>query len=75
MSTHDNPTEPAAPYLRRRLTVPTQAIAALASQPAMDLRITPKARAPEAKTKVTRISNAGLEQRWTAVEKNCGQGN
>ena len=44
MSTHNNPTEPAAPYLRRRLTVPTPEIAALASQPEMDLRITPKAR-------------------------------
>lgn len=74
MSTHDNPTEPAAPYLRRQLTVPTPAIAAFASQPEMDLRITPKARAPESKTKVTRISNAGLQQRWNAVEKNCGGG-
>ena len=71
-STHNNPTEPAAPYLRRRLLVPTPEIAALASQPAMDLRITLKAGAPEAKTQVTRISNAGLEQRWNAVAKNCG---
>lgn len=74
MSTHTNPTEPAAPYLRRRLLVPTPEIAALASQPAMDLRITLKAGAPEAKTQVTRISNAGLPQRWNAVAKNCGEG-
>jgi hypothetical protein len=74
MSTHKNPTEPEAPYLRRQLTVPTPEIAALASLPAMDLRITPNAGAPEAKTQVTRISNAGLQQRWNAVEKNCGKG-
>ena len=74
MSTHKNPTEPAAPYLRRRLTVPTPELAALAAQPAMDLRITLNAGAPEAKTQVTRISNAELEQRWSAVEKSCGQG-
>jgi hypothetical protein len=73
-STHDNPTEPAAPYLRRRLTVPTPEIAALSLQPAMDLRITPNAGAPEAKTQVTRISNAGLEQRWKSVAKSCGEG-
>lgn len=75
MSTHDNPTEPDAPYLRRRLTLPTPEIAALATQPVMDLRITPNAAAPEAKTQVTRISNAGLEQRWRVVEKSCGSGN
>jgi hypothetical protein len=74
MSTHKNPTEPAAPYLRRRVAVPTPEIAALATQPAMDLRITPNAGAPDAKTQVTRISNAGLEQRWQSVAKNCGEG-
>ncbi|MGD9923649.1 MAG: hypothetical protein AB7V13_19750 [Pseudorhodoplanes sp.] len=72
MSTHKNPTEPAAPYLRRRVAVPTPEIAALAAQPVMDLRITLNAGAPEARTQVTRISNAGLEQRWNAVEKSCG---
>jgi hypothetical protein len=72
MSIHKNPTEPDAPYLRRRLTVPTPDIAALATQPEMDLRITPNAGAPDAKTQVTRISNAGLQQRWNAVAKNCG---
>lgn len=71
MSTHKNPTEPAAPYLRRRVLVPTPEIAALATQPAMDLRITPNAGAPEAKTQITRISNAGLEQRWSSVTKSC----
>jgi hypothetical protein len=75
MSTHKNPTEPDAPYLRRRLTVPTPDIAVLATQPVMDLRITLNAGAPEAKTQVTRISNAGLEQRWSAVEKSCGAAN
>ncbi|MGV3633676.1 MAG: hypothetical protein ACO1NY_04955 [Pseudorhodoplanes sp.] len=73
MSTHKNPTEPAAPYLRRRILVPTPEIAALAIQPAMDLRITPNAGAPEAKTQVTRISNAGLEERWRNVAKSCGK--
>jgi hypothetical protein len=74
MSTHKNPTEPEAPYLRRRVTVPTPEIAALATQPVMDLKITLNAGAPEAKTQITRISNAGLEQRWNAVEKNCAAG-
>jgi hypothetical protein len=74
MSTHKNPTEPAAPYLRRRVTVPTPEIAALATQPAMDLRITLNPGAPEAKTLVMRISNAGLEQRWNAVAKSCAAG-
>lgn len=73
MSAHKNPTEPAAPYLRRRLAVPTPEIAALAMQPAMDLRITLNAGAPEAKTQVTRISNAGLEERWNSVTKSCGE--
>jgi hypothetical protein len=74
MSTHRNPTEPAAPYLRRRIAVPTPELAALATQPEMALRITLNAGAPEAKTQVTRISNAGLEQRWSSVAKNCGEG-
>lgn len=74
VSTHNNPTEPALPYLRRRVLVPTPEIAALATQPAMDLRITPKAGGTEATTQVTRISNAGLEERWKSVEKNCGAG-
>ena len=74
MSTHKNPTEPAAPYLRRRISVPTPEIATLATQPVMDLRITPKAGAPGAKTQVTRISNAGLEDRWRSVTKSCGEG-
>jgi hypothetical protein len=74
VSTHRNPTEPAAPYLRRRLTVPTPDIAALALQPAMDLRITLKAGAADASTQVTRISNAGLPQRWQAVSQHCGAG-
>ncbi len=71
MSTHKNPTEPAAPYLRRRVAVPTPEVAVLAAQPEMDLRITLNAGAPEAKTQVTRISNAGLEQRWKTVAENC----
>lgn len=71
MSMHKNPTEPDAPYLRRRLTVATPDIAALATQPGMDLRITPNAGAPDAKTQVTRISNGGLQQRWNAVEQSC----
>jgi hypothetical protein len=70
-STHRNPTEPAAPYLRRRLAVPTPEIAAMATQPAMDLKITLKAGAADAKTQVTRISNAGLTQRWKNVAENC----
>lgn len=73
MSMHKNPTEPDAPYLRRRLTLPTPDIAALATQPGMELRITPNAGAPDAKTQVTRISNAGLQQRWSMAEKNCGE--
>jgi hypothetical protein len=73
MSTHENPTEPAAPYLRRRVSVATPEIAALAAQAAMDLRITPNAGAAGAKTQVTRISNAGLEQRWRSVAKSCGE--
>jgi hypothetical protein len=72
MSTHKNPTEPAAPYLRRRVAVPTPEIAVLAAQPEMDLRITLNAGAPEAKTQVTRISNAGLPQRWKTVAESCG---
>jgi hypothetical protein len=74
MSTHKNPTEPAVPYLRRRILVPTPEIAALATQPAMDLRITPNAGTPNAKTQVTRISNAGLQERWRSVVKSCGEG-
>jgi hypothetical protein len=74
MSTHKNPTEPDAPYLRRRLTLPTSEIAALALLPVLDLRITPNAGAPDAKTQVTRISNAGLQQRWNAVEQRCEKG-
>jgi hypothetical protein len=74
MSTHRNPTEPAAPYLRRRVAVPTPEIAALATQPAMVLRITLNAGAPEATTLVTRISNAGLEQRWKSIAQSCGAG-
>lgn len=70
-STHRNPTEPAAPYLRRRLAVPTPEIAAMATQPAMDLKITLKAGGTDAKTQVTRISNAGLPQRWKTVAENC----
>jgi hypothetical protein len=73
VSTHNNPAEPAAPYLRRRIAVPTPEIAALAAQPAMDLRITPNAGAPDAKTQVTRISNAGLQERWRSVTKSCGE--
>jgi hypothetical protein len=73
ISTHRNPTEPAAPYLRRRIFVPTPEIAALATQPAMVLHITPNAAAPDAKTQVTRISNAGLQERWRSVEKSCGE--
>jgi hypothetical protein len=73
ISTHKNPTEPAAPYLRRKVAVPTPEIAALATQPQMDLRITLHAGGPEARTQVTRISNAGLEQRWNAVAKSCGE--
>jgi hypothetical protein len=73
-STHRNPVEPSVPYLRRRVVVPTPDIAALAMQPAMDLKVTLKAGAPEQKTLVTRISNAGLQQRWKAVEKHCGEG-
>lgn len=73
-STHRNPTEPAAPYLRRRVQVGPPDIAALAALPAMDLRITLKAGAADAKTETTRISNAGLPQRWQAMAKNCGEG-
>ena len=73
VSTYSNPAEPEAPYLRRRLAVPTPEIAALATEPAMDLRITLTAGGPDAKTQVTRISNAGLPQRWTSVEENCGK--
>jgi hypothetical protein len=73
-STHRNPTEPEAPYLRRKLSVPTPEIAALATEPGMDLRITLHAGAPEATTLVTRISNAGLEQRWKTVAENCAEG-
>lgn len=73
-STHRNPAEPDAPYLRRRLSLPTPDIAALAAQPQMDLRITPDAGAADAKTQVTRISNAGLPQRWKSVSENCEEG-
>ena len=73
MSTHKNPTEPAAPYLRRRVAVPTPEIAMLAAQPEMDLRITLNPGGPEAKTQVTRISNAGLQQRWKSVAESCGK--
>lgn len=72
MSTHRNPTEPAAPYLRRKVAVPTTEIAVMAAQPEMGLRITLNAGEPEAKTQVTRISNAGLPQRWKTVAENCG---
>jgi hypothetical protein len=71
VSTHRNPTEPAAPYLRRRMLVPIPDVAAMAAEPAMDLRITLKAGADDAKTQVTRISTAGLPQRWGAVAESC----
>jgi len=70
-STHRNPTEPDAPYLRRKISVPTPDIAALAAQPQMDLRITLDGGGAAAKTQVTRISNAGLEQRWKTAAQSC----
>ena len=73
LSTHKNPADPTVPYLRRRLSVPTPDVAALVAQPAMALRITPHAGGADATTQVTRISNAGLPQRWKAMAQTCGE--